>query len=341
MSAHSTPSNSEQDHDSFLDIVANIVGILIILVMVVSMRARQAPKPESANADTSPAREALQSTAVSHVALQKELATLVAESDRLDDYLEVRDAERQRLCIMLSAAEEESQEKQQALSDKESQIRELKSQINAAKDNLEYLHLEHISAIGRQSEEELDIKEIQHYPTPIGKAVFGKEIHFQILGGRVTYLPIDALFREARAQARQKVWKLDQLPEATETVGPKGGFHMRYTLEKVPLPPEVRAQTGRTGFMIRSKLWELIPTSTQLGEPLQAALAEGSRVTALLAKLDPEATTITLWTYPDSFEAYTVLKQELHRLGFDAAARPLPRGVRIAGSPNGSRSTAQ
>ena len=31
------------DHDSFLDIVANIVGILIILVMVVSVRARDAP----------------------------------------------------------------------------------------------------------------------------------------------------------------------------------------------------------------------------------------------------------------------------------------------------------
>ena len=30
-------------HDSFLDIVANIVGILIILVMVVGVRARNAP----------------------------------------------------------------------------------------------------------------------------------------------------------------------------------------------------------------------------------------------------------------------------------------------------------
>ena len=93
--------------------------------------------------------------------------------------------------------------------------------------------------------------------------------------------------------------------------------------------------------MIRSKLWELIPTSAQLGESLQDAIAEGSRLNARLARLDPESTTITLWTYPDSFEAYATLKQELHRLGFDAAARPLPRGVRIAGSPNGSRSTAQ
>lgn len=341
MSLNSTPSSSEQDHDSFLDIVANIVGILIILVMVVSMRARQAPKPNGTIVDTVPAEEALEAAAVSHVSLQKEISDLVAESNRLDDYVEVRDAERQRLCVMLSAAEEENHEKQRALSDKEARIRKLQNQIIAAEQEVENLHLEHISAIGRQSEEELEIKEITHYPTPIAKAVFGKEIHFQVQGGRVTFLPIDALFREARAQARQKVWKLDQLPEATETVGPQGGFHMRYTLEKIPLPPEVRAQTGRTGFMIRSKLWELIPTSTQLGEPLQAALSEGSRFNALLAKLDPEATTITLWTYPDSFLTYATLKQELHRLGFDAAARPLPRGVRIAGSPNGSRSTAQ
>ena len=38
-------------HDSFLDIVANIVGILIILVMVVGVRARNAPVQASPVAD--------------------------------------------------------------------------------------------------------------------------------------------------------------------------------------------------------------------------------------------------------------------------------------------------
>ncbi|MBC20752.1 MAG: hypothetical protein CMJ74_10905 [Planctomycetaceae bacterium] len=335
---HDSASQPDQDHDSFLDIVANIVGILIILVMVVSMRAREAPARKS---EPHPQMETLQKKAANHSAIQQDVARLATETHQLEDYLDVRNQERQRLCVMLSATQEEINEKQKKLTDKQIALRKIKSEIASTKENLEHLHLEHISAITRDNEEDHDVRQIKHYPSPMGKSVFGKEVHFQLLDGRVTFLPIDSLFREAREQARQKVWKLDQLPEATEIVGPRGGFHMRYTLEKVPLPPEVRAQTGRTGFMIRSKLWELIPTSTQLGEPLEKALQDSSRLRQILARLDPQVTTITLWTYPDSFQAFSLLKQELYHLGFDAAARPLPVGVRIAGSPNGSRSTAQ
>ena len=38
----SRPSNDEPSYDSFLDIVANLVGILVILVMVIGVRARGA-----------------------------------------------------------------------------------------------------------------------------------------------------------------------------------------------------------------------------------------------------------------------------------------------------------
>ncbi len=241
-------SPTHQDHDSFLDIVANIVGILIILVMVVSMRAREAP---NGSYDSRPEVEQLEKASVSHVTLQHDVARLASESLKLEDYLDVRDQERQRLCVLLSATEEAINEKQKRLTDEQRTVRELESDIASTKQELEHLHLEHISAISRDEEEERDVKQIKHYPTPMGKSVFGKEVHFQLLGGRVTFLPIDALFREAREQAREKVWKLDQLPEATEIVGPRGGFHMRYTLEKIPLPSEVRAQTGRSGFMIR------------------------------------------------------------------------------------------
>ena len=50
---------------------------------------------------------------------------------------------------------------------------------------------------------------------------------------------------------------------------------------------------------------------------------------------------MTLWTYPDSFEMYRDLKTELYKLGYPTAGRPLPAGEPIAGSPSGSKSSAQ
>ena len=333
MPSNHSSDEPQHDHDSFLDIVANIVGILIILVMVVSLRARQAPPVTS----DSTATLATDKASIDHAAAQQDVMRLMVEYNKLNDYLSVRSEERYRLGVLLAATEDHIHEQQNQLSQSERESYKLQSQIGKLESQLDALRLEHIQAASSDH----DIEELSHFPTPIGRAVFGRELHFQLLAGRVAHLPIQSLFREAREQARQKVWKLDKLPEATETVGPRGGFHMRYTLEKIPLPREVRLETGRTGFMIRSKLWELIPTSSRLGEPLESALAKHSTFRGHLKGLDPETTTITLWTYPDSFSSFRTLKKELHTLGFAAAARPLPTGVRIAGSPSGSRSTSQ
>jgi hypothetical protein len=58
-------------------------------------------------------------------------------------------------------------------------------------------------------------------------------------------------------------------------------------------------------------------------------------------RLADEKATLTFWVYPDSFAAYRELQEFAHAEGFDVAARPLPHGVPIAGSPNGSRSSSQ
>jgi hypothetical protein len=55
---------------------------------------------------------------------------------------------------------------------------------------------------------------------------------------------------------------------------------------------------------------------------------------------DPQ-TTLTFWVYPDSFAAYRRLQEFAQSEGFAVATRPLPHGVAIAGSPNGSRSSSQ
>ena len=78
-----------------------------------------------------------------------------------------------------------------------------------------------------------------------------------------------------------------------------------------------------------------------LGEPPDVALNDGSAFRKALAKLRPGHHTITIWTYEDSFDAFRQIRKELYRLGFITAARPLPQGQPISGSPDGSKSAAQ
>ena len=322
------------DHDSFLDIVANMVGILIILVMVVSIRARSAPdvveeKPLPTLSVNQPNRTS--------AALESEIRGITGKIKVLERETQARDRERQQLATLLVGAE-------QALAKRREQL--------DADDQAEY-DLRRQLALGRQRLAEIDqrktelarapknVVQLKNLPTPISETVVGKEVHFQLRDSLLAHLPIEALFLEAKGEARQKVWKLDGEHETTEIVGPINGFRMRYTLEKVQIPYKIQVETGRGGYLIRARRWDLIPTSSRLGEPLAQALAPSGGATNALRGLDPKETTITVWIYPDSFDAFRELKQFLFDRGFATAGRPLPKNVPIGGSPNGTRSSAQ
>ena len=50
---------------------------------------------------------------------------------------------------------------------------------------------------------------------------------------------------------------------------------------------------------------------------------------------------MTLWVYPDSFTLFRKLREDLQARGYLVAARPLPDGMAIRGSPAGSLSAGQ
>ena len=89
------------------------------------------------------------------------------------------------------------------------------------------------------------------------------------------------------------------------------------------------------------KRWTLIPVADDQGETIDEALAEGSQFREALSDRRARGAAVTLWTYPDSFDAFRRIKKELYRLGFAVAARPLPEGTPISGSPEGTKSTAE
>jgi hypothetical protein len=144
-----------------------------------------------------------------------------------------------------------------------------------------------------------------------------------------------------QAEAGRKVYKLRETPEITETVGPEGGFRLRYTLERHTTTAEEARAAGRGGTIVRLRQWTLLAIDNLPGESVEEAFSEGSKFLSVLAGVNPGRHTITLWTYPDSFETYRQIRRELYHRGFSAAARPLPQGVPISGSPEGSKSAAQ
>lgn len=330
----------EPGQDAFLDIVANLVGILVILVMIVGAQAKDAisqaePSPDAKKEDTVEEAdvEAERDTLVS---VQDELRRILKKAKQQQRELAYRQLERNRILEMVAEAKNQVARKRELLSEQERDDHDLQSEISAAKDQYRDLKMS-LDAVTRETP---PVRVVKHRPTPLAKTVFGNEVHFRLKAGRLAYVPLDELVQQLKTEAKQKAWKLRQAPTITDTVGPIRDFRLKYTLKKTR--HDVRAGSG-TAYQERVELdhFVLVPVRDDVGEPLEQAIQAQSRFRSLLSSLDPDESTITVWVYPDSFDLYRQLKEELYQLGFLAASRPMPAGMPISGSPDGVRSAAQ
>jgi hypothetical protein len=318
--------------DSFLDVTTNIVGILIILVMVVGMRAKSAPTVEIApesEIDSALAKK-VESLAGEATAVQADIHRLHRQATAVQQELALQEAGRNHLSLIVAMAERDLNARKAKLDGQRRNQLEQRFQLASAQNELQ--DIQH--KIAQASAERPPAVEVKAFPTPISKTVYGKEIHFQLSGGHVAYIPIEELFDLARDETRASMTRVSDLTNRVMTVGPKQGFEMRYTVD-------VSVDRRQGQMAIRSKEWEVVPVQSRLGESTQDALGSDSNFRRVLSRYSPQDTTITLWTYPDSFADYRTLNEELHRLGYAAAGRPLPKGFPIGGSPHGSKSAAQ
>ena len=176
-------------------------------------------------------------------------------------------------------------------------------------------------------------KEVLAYPTPVGRTVNGEEIHFRLGEGRISYIPIEDLFELAKSQTRRHSSSIAEMASRIESVGPVQGFSLDYVIE-------AKVDQARGQVLIRSREWVVRPVGSGNGETTDVALSPHSRFRQVLSAVTPDAT-VTLWCYPDSFDAYRTIREELHRLGIPTACRPMPEGAPIGGSTEGSKSVVQ
>ncbi len=324
-------------HDSFLDVVANMVGILIILVMVVGVRVKNAPVTAAIPGGAESTDRQLEADLAAEQSLREEVLSTADQIRSVEKERLVRGQERDLLATVAETLKQQIQSRRDQLDSQAQGEFDLARRLSDSKVQLEDIRRERARVQRVRAKPIL----VESYPTPLSQTVDDHEAHFQLRGGHVALIPLSALVAELKEDAQRQKYKLADLPELTNTVGPIRGFRLRYTLRRHDISPEMAMISGRGGSFARMERWTLIPISSQLGESVEMALAEGSEFRQALSAFRPGRDTITIWTYPDSFASFRHLKRELFRLGYSTAARPLPLGTPISGSPQGSKSAAQ
>ena len=181
---------------------------------------------------------------------------------------------------------------------------------------------------------------LHHRLSPVGASVTDGEVHFRLSGGRIAHIPLESLLDRLKQQVATRRSVVMRFNRYEGVIGPVGGFHMRYTVERQSVSPLQALQYGQGAYRVSVSRWSILPAETLEAESVDAALRVGSRMRQIMEATDPD-TVITVWLYPDDFQYFSRIREFAHALNLRVAARPLPEGTPIAGSPNGSRSTSQ
>lgn len=316
--------HANHGEDSFLDTIANLVGILIILVVLIGGQTKvqaEAKKGEIAKQDIvdealEPAAEAdrLRSAALENI---KQLEQYAIEA-------EYRRLERDKLLEMKALAKADIEERISKVDAKKRERIEKSSELEALQSQLKDVG-ERLKA---GTETKRDKIVLEHLPTPMAKTVFTREMHVRLKNNRLHVIPWDRLVSMLKEQAPMAARRAASKKTLDDRLGPVGGFIMNYRMMAIP-----------GGFELDRFEIDVMPEN--VGETLEQSMASGGALRGEMSSRIPAETVVTVWVYPESFGEFRKLKAALYREGFLAAARPLPPDVLIGASPRGSRSAAQ
>ena len=330
--------NITTGQDAFLDIVANLVGILIILVVLVSAHARSAasdpvePQIDMTQQVTAADLAADQAASRMDVLIKdnEEIEVLIDQENSVARQLtEVR---HQRLVaiedlkVQLAAKQSELDAQDQAILKQQSQQIALQRQLKELTDT--------VAAVSNLKTNTSDAKTIDHYPNPIASTVFSQEVHFRLSGGKLVYVPMDELVNKMKQDWQLIAESRTEFNKSRDTIGPIGNFRLQYELETLA--------SSRTRRQIRFKRFALFPVVESAGEPTEVALSNpNSHWNAVLKNLNPVQTTVSIWIYPDSFKDHALVKKWLYDHHYKMASWPLEFGRLISGGPDGLKTSAQ
>jgi hypothetical protein len=341
--------------DSFLDLVANVVGIILRLILIAWVGARSyssfthTPREKPAPIDAQ--AEALKLEAGTVQDLEQHRRHLaVAGTDlrrRLDELERARQATvRQDVALAALAGRRRDLEQQAGPGGALDQA----ARGQAKQREQIVLSLAEIQRRSRQLRDEIDAlrrlppaKKTLRYRTPVSRPLQSEELIFECRRGRIAFIDIGALLQEVKQDMQDKSEDLKTQWTTGGVAGPVGGFRLRYEIERerglIDGMPGAAPEGG--GYRYGLSRWEVQPVVEDRGEDLQQALAARSDFRRLIDGIDPNQTAVTFWVYPDSFPMYRRLRDYCMDRDILVAGRPLPEGVPISGSRQGTVSRGQ
>ena len=322
--------------DSFLDIVASVVSVMIIMVMMTGLKIKNTPPDVPPTCEVARAGGDLVQKRHEEQTLRGDVEKIATEMQAVQTETAKRQHERDILVLATTGLDQQLRGARQSAAQQSPPDGRLAAQVIDARNRLEILNRER-EAIEKSPPPSA---EIESFTTPLGRTVDGREVHFQLSRGRIAYVPLNELVEKAVVDFKRKAYKLSERPELIDTVPPEQGFRLTYTIRLRPPTMEEIRDSGSQRPKIEDRV-VLTPVADNLGETIDEAFRPGSQFRQFLADRRAKDATVTLWTYPDGFDDFRRVKKELYRLGFPVAARPLPEGVPISASSTGSKSTAE
>lgn len=361
MSRRRNSDDIEFGSDSFLDIVANIVGILIILIVVAGIKAGAAPisaqkladylkthvtaapseaQPRAAAQSAPPSPEPIVIPPSPELlkkadALKSQIAALEANAHAATGTIEQaghdEQADEQAIADLRQALQSESAE----LGKDQARLADAETQLQVKKTGLLQMEVD----VQKAEAVKPQVTTLTHRLTPLGRDISGKELHFRLLKGRVAFLPIEGLILRLRPLILHDRDRLIRNGIERGEIGPVCGFRMEYELRarRLSAIEELRQRQPVAFDLVK---WVMIAEPDLVTESAEEATRRDGDFVRRLRDADAD-TAITFWVYPDSYDLYRQLQEFAHHENFTVAARPIPFGVPIAGSPNGSRSSGQ
>jgi hypothetical protein len=337
--------------DSFLDVVANVVGIILRLILVAWVGGRSyhptvtAPSPPVVREEIADATEPPLPPDPIADDLDRHRRELVASRDSL----------------LVQARQEDQAKERRSLSEKNlanaaAHLRTLQSERTAAErsasDNgkgvrTAALSLPEIESRVRLVNAQIDgikklpsVKRSLRYQTPVSQPLQTEELFFECHDGRITLIDVGAMLEQVRRERDDKAKLLATQWQVEGMTGPVGAFRMHYMLERERGPVDGAGPLPETQFSY-SIGWMAEPINGDRGETVDAALAANSDFRKVVDGLDPKVTAVTIWVYADSFPLYRRLRDYLHERDFVVAGRPLLEGMAIGSSRHGTASRGQ
>ncbi len=326
----------EFSFDSFLDVVANVVGIILRLILVAWVGARsykavvptapatltkeeiaELPDPQDPLAPELERQRRELAEAQSHLLeqlkewqkLRKDSTLTAEELTRLTARVQQVDAERQ-------SVESKSRQDAQAIRNAGLSLEEIRERSKGIVAEIEAMR------------KAPPTKQTLRYRTPVSHPLQTEELLFECRSGRISFIDCGKFMAEIEDTLRdgEKLRGTNEYSGVTETIGP---FRMRYWVE-------MDAYSSKAALS-----WEIEPVDFVRGETVEQALSPGSEFRRVIDSIEPASTAVTLCVYPDSFPLYRKLRDFMHERDIVVAGRPFPEGASIAASRHGTASRGQ